>query len=87
MLGKIHNQQPANYIYKPLFALVLLSAELYNMPPELRKSVSTIPITEIQPEVFHHILYHLYGGKISDGSLRQVPRRSWMLATYMVSLA
>ena len=34
------------------------------------KSNNTIPITDVSPEIFHHMLYYLYGGKISDKELK-----------------
>ena len=31
--------------------------------------VTNVPITDIEPDVFEHILYYVYGGKISDKDL------------------
>jgi hypothetical protein len=40
---------------------------------ELCKSVgdsATIPITDVKPDIFRHILYYLYGGKVDDEDLK-----------------
>ena len=32
--------------------------------------MTTIPITNVKPEIFHHLLYYVYGGKIADANLK-----------------
>ena len=32
--------------------------------------VTTIPITDVKPEIFHHMLYYVYGGKVPDDELK-----------------
>ena len=32
---------------------------------------STVSIVDVKPEIFHHLLYHMYGGKISDEDLKE----------------
>jgi hypothetical protein len=31
---------------------------------------STIPITDVKPDIFRHMLYYMYGGKLSDEDLK-----------------
>ena len=34
------------------------------------KDLTTIPITNVKPEIFHHLLYYVYGGKVDDTDLK-----------------
>lgn len=34
------------------------------------QDLSPIPITDVKPNVFHHILYYAYGGKVADEDLK-----------------
>ena len=34
------------------------------------EEVTTIPITDVKPEIFQHLLYYMYGGKVSDEHMK-----------------
>jgi len=31
--------------------------------------MTAVPITDVKPDIFRHVLYHVYGGKVSDEEL------------------
>ena len=33
--------------------------------------MTTIPITDVKPEIFTHLLYYMYGGKVSDEHMKE----------------
>ena len=37
---------------------------------EKEESITTIPITDVKPEIFHHVLYYVYGGKLSNEDIK-----------------
>ena len=34
------------------------------------EEVTTIPITDVKPEIFQHLLYYMYGGKVADEHMK-----------------
>ena len=55
--------------YAHRFIVQDVSSTLAEMCKPGEETVTTVPITDIEPGVFKHILYYMYGGKISDKDL------------------
>mgnify|MGYP000623612223 CR=1 FL=1 len=43
-------------------------AELFK---PLRGDMDTVRITDVEPNIFHHVIYYIYGGKLSDEVLHE----------------
>ena len=51
------------------------ASELYDMCGKSDEGgITTIPITDVTPEIFEHMLYYAYGGKLSDEELESNPK-------------
>ena len=45
-----------------------------SMLSEMGKSNTTVSITDVSPEIFRHLLYYVYGGKVSEEDLKSNTR-------------
>ena len=48
------------------------------------KNMAKVQITDVEPDLFHHMLHYIYGGKVSDEDLKSNVRALMMQLIGMV---